>query len=95
MQENKKARIHLLISGRVQGVFFRANTKQKAQKLGLMGWVKNTPDGKVEAVAEGDQEAIQRLIEWAKQGPAVAEVEQVDIDWKDYKGKFDSFEIRY
>lgn len=95
MQENKKARIHLLISGRVQGVFFRANTKQKAQKLGLMGWVKNTPDGKVEAVAEGEQEAIQRLIEWAKQGPAVAEVEQVDIDWKDYKGKFDSFEIRY
>lgn len=71
--------IHLLIKGKVQGVFYRASAKEIADKLKVAGWVKNTPDGTVEAVVTGSDEQIQSFIEWCKEGPAKAKVTDVII----------------
>lgn len=90
-----KARVHLLISGYVQGVFFRAKTAQQAGELGLTGWVRNTKDGKVESVVEGEREKIEKMITWIKKGPAQAQVKEVEIQWQPYQGEFSSFEIRH
>jgi len=75
-------RVHLLISGRVQGVFFRVDTQREARSLGLVGWVRNLPDGRVEIVAQGDAEAVRALVEWSHLGPVRAEVTSVDISWE-------------
>jgi acylphosphatase len=90
-----KKRVRLLISGLVQGVFFRDNTKRKAKELGLFGFVRNLIDGRVEAVFEGEKEKIEKMIEWAKEGPSLAKVEKIEIEWQEYQGEFDDFEIRY
>ncbi|MFO7984797.1 MAG: acylphosphatase [Desulfatiglandaceae bacterium] len=90
-----KSRAHVMISGRVQGVFFRAETRETAQSLDLSGWVRNTPDGRVEAVFEGNSDAVQKMVEWCKEGPPSARVEHVDVDYADYIGEFDSFSVRY
>lgn len=90
-----KTRTHLFISGLVQGVFFRANTAQKAKQLGLTGWLKNLPDGRVEAVFEGEKEKINQIIEWAKEGPSSAQVNDVEVENEEYKDEFNNFEIRY
>ncbi|MBC7074140.1 acylphosphatase [Candidatus Parcubacteria bacterium] len=90
-----KKRAHVLVSGKVQGVFFRQNTFQRAKKLGLFGWVCNTKDGRVEAVFEGEEEKIKEILEWIKIGPPLAKVEKVDITWEEFKGEFKDFEIRY
>jgi len=92
---NKKVRAHIFISGRVQGVFFRENTRQKAKELGVFGWVKNLPDGRVEAVFEGEKEKVEKMIEWSKKGPLIAKVNGIDIEWQEYKGEFENFEIKY
>jgi acylphosphatase len=92
---NKKVRAHILVSGRVQGVFFRDSTRRIAEELGIFGWVKNSNNSKVEAVLEGEKEIIQKLIEWAKKGPVLARVNSIEIEWQDYKGEFKNFEIRY
>ena len=68
----------LKIHGRVQGVFFRQSTREKARELGLSGWVKNMPDGTVEALAAGPENVVNELIAWCEQGPAYARVEKVD-----------------
>ncbi len=86
--------IHLIVSGRVQGVFFRENTRRKAVELGLNGYTKNLPDGNVEIVAEGDEDKIEELIEYIKSGPGVARVSGVKIKHKEPEN-FDGFEIRY
>jgi acylphosphatase len=91
----EKTRCHILVSGRVQGVFFRQNTLEKAKALGLKGWVRNTKDGKVEAVFEGEKEKIERILEWMKKGPPLARVDGLEIEWENFKGEFDDFEIRY
>jgi acylphosphatase len=91
----EKARCHVLVSGRVQGVFFRQNTLEKAQTLNLKGWVKNTEDGKVEAVFEGDKEKIEKILEWMRIGPPLAKVENLEIRWEDFKDEFENFEIKY
>jgi acylphosphatase len=88
-------RCHVLVSGRVQGVFFRQETKEKAKRLGLTGWVRNTEEGKVEAVFEGEKEKIEKILEWMKEGPPLARVEEVKTKWEGFKGEFESFEIRY
>ena len=75
-------RAHLKIYGRVQGVWFRANTKEMADKLGLHGWVRNTNDGGVEAVFEGNDETVEKAIEWCHHGPPLARVEKVDIRYE-------------
>jgi len=88
-------RVHLFVSGRVQGVFFRASTRDTARRLGLTGWVRNLPDGRVEGLFEGDEEALRRLIEWCRSGPAGAAPEKLELEWKDYSGGFRDFRIRY
>jgi len=88
-------RVHITVSGRVQGVFFRANTQEVAQRLGLSGYVRNLPDGRVEVVAEGDEGALQKLIDWCHQGPPLARVERVEVRWENPTGEFSGFRIRY
>ncbi|MCD6550286.1 acylphosphatase [bacterium] len=90
-----KTRVHIFVSGLVQGVFFRYFTKKTADKLNLKGWVKNLDDGRVEILAEGDEERIEELIRWTQKGSPASKVENVEIKYEDYKGEFGSFEIRY
>jgi acylphosphatase len=88
-----RRRAHLFISGKVQGVYFRANTKREALKLGLKGFVRNLPDGRVEALFEGEEEALQKMIAWCHRGPSGARVEKVEVEWDDYRGEFEDFII--
>jgi acylphosphatase len=90
-----KARAHLFIIGRVQGVFFRSQTKNKADINGVKGWIRNLPDGRVEAVFEGEKEAVQKLVEFCKHGPFGARVVKIDIEWEPYSGMFENFGIGY
>ncbi len=90
-----KKRVHVFISGRVQGVFFRAYTKEEADRLGLKGYVRNLPDGRVEAVFEGEEEAIEAMIRWCHVGSPHAKVTGVEIHEEPYTGEFKEFEIRY
>ena len=87
-------RAHVRIYGRVQGVWFRANTKEMAEKLGLKGWVRNVPDGSVEAVFEGDEKNVEKAIEWCHYGPSLARVDKVDVEYEEPRGEKD-FRIRY
>jgi acylphosphatase len=88
------SRAHLLITGKVQGVFYRANARDEARRLGLTGWVKNLPDGRVEAVVEGQEEQVKKLIDWCHRGPPAATVRDVDVRWEDYEGEFAGFQVR-
>jgi acylphosphatase len=90
-----KRRAHLLVSGRVQGVFYRANTCDEARRLGLTGWVRNLPDGRVEALVEGEEDRLKRLLDWCRRGPPGATVRGVEIRWEDWRGEFADFRIRY
>ncbi len=87
-------RLRLLVSGRVQGVFFRAHTQEEARRLGLTGWVRNLPDGRVEALAEGPRDALEALLAWARVGPPSARVTGVDARWDAAEGTHAGFEIR-
>ena len=87
-------RSHLLISGRVQGVFFRASTKDKALSLGLVGWVRNLPNGQVEIVVQGVQHEVETLISWARIGPPVARVDAIDIAYQEPSPQDKEFRIR-
>ena len=89
-----KVRAKILVSGIVQGVFYRANTKEKAQELGLKGYVKNLPDGRVEIIVEGEKEKILELIEWCKEGPPLAKVKNVEFYFGEATDEFSFFEIR-
>lgn len=95
MVQGEKSRARCLISGRVQGVAYRAHAREVAAGLGLLGYVRNLPDGRVEVVAEGSREAVVRLIEWCKDGPAFARVDGVEVDWMPPAQKFNGFEIKY
>jgi acylphosphatase len=88
-------RAHLIIEGRVQGVFFRDSTRREAIELGLCGWVKNRFDGSVEVVAEGPKEKVETLIAWCHHGPPVARVTKVHEIREDYTGEFDSFRVTF
>jgi Acylphosphatases len=88
-----RVRAHVWISGRVQGVFFRAHTKELADELGLTGWVRNLPDGRVEAVFEGEEDAVKRAIKWCKRGPPLASVEKVEVRYEQPTGEFRDFRI--
>ncbi len=81
------------MTGIVQGVYYRYNTKRKADELGLAGTVRNRPDGSVEIVCEGDEKEIERLIEWCRQGPEGAFVEKVDVEWLESSGRLTGFSI--
>ena len=87
---------HVIISGKVQGVWFRANTKNKADQLGIMGWVKNTPDGNVEAFFEGEKDRVDDIIEWCHHGPSQAQVRNVKCERRQItSNKFKKFFIKY
>lgn len=88
-------RVHVFVAGRVQGVGFRAWTEREARLLGLKGWVKNLPDGRVEAVAEGPPEAVAALLEKLKTGPRAAKVENLDVKDEPAQGGFEGFETRF
>lgn len=90
-----KARAHLLISGRVQGVFFRAFTEDTARSCGLTGWVRNTSGGDVEAIFEGEKVDIETAIGLCYQGPPSSHVTNIDVAWEDYTGEFRGFSIKY
>ena len=85
------ARAHVLISGRVQGVFFRSSVREQASELGVKGWVRNLPEGQVEAVFEGEEEAVKKLIEFCRHGPPRARVSNADVTWETYVGEFIHF----
>lgn len=92
---DEKVRACAVISGRVQGVFFRMETRRAADRIGVSGWVRNLRDGTVEAVFEGEQDRVEAVLEWCKEGPAHAHVVNVDVSWNDYTGEFQGFEITY
>ncbi|MCS7116034.1 MAG: acylphosphatase [Nitrososphaerota archaeon] len=91
----ENVRAHVYISGLVQGVFFRSNTRKQALKRGVRGWVRNLPDGRVEAIFEGSKDMVQEMVEWCKVGPPGARVSDVKVYWEEYRGEFDTFEIIY
>ncbi|NMD04324.1 MAG: acylphosphatase [Deltaproteobacteria bacterium] len=88
-------RIHVLISGKVQGVFFRAEIQRAAMDLNLTGWVRNLPDGRVETVFEGEDTNVDKMLAWCHHGPPAARVQEVIIDVHTYTGEFRNFNITY
>ena len=90
-----KSKVQVIISGKVQGVWFRANTKNKAEQLGITGWVRNTNDGKVEALFEGEDDNIKEMIEWCKHGPTMAKVTDVRVKRNPDQDECNSFSIKY
>ena len=90
-----KTGVHVFVSGRVQGVFFRVETRREAIKRNVVGWVRNTSDGRVEAVFEGEKEDVQEMVDFCRRGPSSAHVTDVDVNWVNYSGAFDGFRIRY
>ena len=89
-----KVRAHVLVSGKVQGVFFRQKKQRQAQSFGVTGWVRNLPDGRVEAVFEGEEEAVKALVDYCLRGPSFAIVENVNVTYENYNGEFSSFQVR-
>jgi acylphosphatase len=90
----KKIRVHVYISGRVQGVGYRYSTVHKAQSLEITGWVRNTHDNKVEAIFEGDENAVEEMIAWCHNGPSMAVVTDIEIHKQTYIGEFHGFSIK-
>lgn len=88
-------RAHVYIQGRVQGVFFRATTRDKALTLDVKGWVKNCPDGRVEAVFEGKKDAVEKLVTWCRKGPEGAFVNHIDVNWEKCLNEFNTFSVIY
>lgn len=89
----EKKRVHLIIFGSVQGVFFRASTQQKANELGLKGWVKNRVDGTVELTVDGESDKLKSLVKWCKSGPKHAIVDYIEVSWDDFKDEFTDFRV--
>ncbi|PSP53176.1 acylphosphatase [Halobacteriales archaeon QH_7_68_42] len=89
-----RTRAHVFVSGRVQGVYYRATTREQAGERGVDGWVRNLDDGRVEAVFEGSEEAVEAMVEWCHEGSSRARVEDVDVEYEDPEG-LDGFEVRW
>jgi len=90
-----KVRAHVFISGRVQGVFFRYETRLRAIRNNVTGWIRNLPDGRVEAVFEGERENVEAMINFCHRGPPGAIVKKVEVIWENPTGEFRGFQIRY
>ncbi len=88
-----QARARVIVRGRVQGVFFRAETRDRALSLGVSGWVSNAPDGTVEAVFEGPRERVESMVEWCRRGPSGAAVSTVEVEWGETRAEA-GFRIR-
>lgn len=90
----EKKRVHVWISGRVQGVFYRAYTQDAARTHGVTGWVRNLPDGRVEAVFEGDARAVEAMVQWCHRGSPLSRVDRVEVQEESYQGEFTDFGVR-
>lgn len=90
-----KKRVHVIVEGKVQGVFFRDFTRRQAYRFRVKGWVRNLMDGRVEIMAEGEEEDLKSFLEEVKKGPPLAIVEKIDIDWMEFKGEFQDFRITF
>ncbi len=86
-------RLHVVVKGRVQGVYYRATAQREARQQGLCGWVKNRQDGAVEMIVEGEEDRVKDFLVWAQQGPATARVDNADTRWRGYTGEFTDFRI--
>jgi acylphosphatase len=93
MEDKKKIRAHVFIQGKVQGVYFRQNTKHMAIMNRLSGWVRNLDDGRVEAIFEGEEINVNKVIEWCHVGPPKAHVDNVRVKFEKYTGEFSNFDI--
>jgi acylphosphatase len=91
----EKICVRAIISGRVQGVFFRMETRKAAQRIGVFGWVKNKKDGTVEALFEGEKERVDSVLKWCRKGPPLSEVEKVSLSREEFTGNYNSFDITY
>ena len=89
-----KVKAHVFVSGRVQGIFFRVETRNEATKRNVAGWVRNTFDGRVEALFEGEKEDVEKLIDFCRIGPLGAQITAVDVNWGKYSGAFKCFKIQ-
>lgn len=94
MESGDREHAHVYVSGQVQGVFFRDSAREKATQLGLAGWVKNLPDGRVEAVFEGEPESVREMIRWCEEGPPHATVEDVEAELREAREDIQGFEVR-
>jgi acylphosphatase len=90
-----KTRAHVIISGVVQGVFFRVETQRAAHRIGVSGWVRNKRDGTVEALIEGERLKVEKMLDWCRQGPARAVVNDIDVRWDSYTGELAGFRITH
>ena len=91
-----KVRAHVIITGRVQGVFFRMETQRAAQRIGgVTGWVRNKRDGSVEALFEGDKTQVGKVLEWCHVGSPNSNVKNVNVEWEEYAGEFSRFDVTY
>lgn len=88
-----RARAHVLVKGRVQGVFFRASIQREALKRRVVGWVRNLSDGRVEAVFEGEKEKVGEIIDFCRTGPSLAIVTEVNVTWEEASGRYETFRI--
>ncbi len=88
-----KQQCRVRITGKVQGVSFRASTKKRAQELGIAGHVKNLPDGRVEAIFQGNPPAIEKMVSWCNIGPRLAQVEHVEVEWQELRERKNSFRV--
>jgi acylphosphatase len=93
-ESTMQVRAHVWVSGRVQGVYFRYATRDEAKVRQVTGWVRNLPDGRVEAVFEGEAEAVGRMIAFCRDGPPAARVDRVEVGWEEYTGAHAAFAIR-
>ena len=91
----EKTRAHVFVSGKVQGVYYRANTQEAAREKGIGGWVRNLDDGRVEAVFEGEKDGVEAIVEWCHKGSRRAEVEDAEVEWEVATDEFDGFEVGY
>ena len=90
-----KVRAHVLVGGRVQGVFFRSETQDEARRRSVSGWVRNLPDGGVEAVFEGEKDNVDEMIEFCRKGPPGAKVTKIEVSWEEPTGESNRFVIQY
>ena len=90
-----KVRAHVRVSGRVQGVYYRSYATDEARMLEITGWIRNTMQGKVEAVFEGSQEAVEQMLEWCWQGSPSSRVSDVEVEWEEATGEFPDFSVTY
>ncbi len=91
----KDVRAHVIISGRVQGVFFRVETRKAAHRIGVNGWVRNRPEGTVEAVVEGESSLVHQMLEWCWEGSPMSKVTEVQVEWEAFTGEYDQFSITH